>query len=318
MKVGERVEDYRVSNACYNSDQTLRDRASMSNGELILHSSAYENLPIREGSLEEFMVHRDGSSPLLPYDRLPRQFSSNGLEQFLGRCQECPKPDDANEVGGLILLDTNRKRLLYPQRLVSGHDEVDLEYPTNLPKSQVPIATVHTHQHDTCASVPDMMVATNGLQNDPHRVVPLNTLSTPNYHYALLRTKETVHKDTFRFYDNRYCPQLEPHQVQAFLDGATPQAQQFSADARAFSRLQSSIDSYVYGGTSDMRELYRRFWQIFTLAKYLKLGYYVSTKNGIFQQFTESLMVTHTARVYQRAIDSAIQLNPSLNPHSRD
>ncbi|MBP9699865.1 hypothetical protein KBD71_01130 [Candidatus Woesebacteria bacterium] len=290
----------------------------MSKGEIILNSSAYENHPIREGSIEAFVAHMDGSSPLLSYDRLPRQFSSQGLEQFLTRCQECPKPDDVNEVGGFILLDLNLRRLLYPQGLVSGHDEVDLEYPTNLPNSQTPIATVHTHPHDTCASVPDLMVATNGLQNNPHRVVPLNALSTPNYHYALIRTSETVRKDIFRFYDNQYCPQLEPHQVQAFLRGATPQAQQFSADARAFARLQNFIESNVYGGTSDMRELYRRFWQIFTVAKYLKLGYYVSTKNGNFQQFTENLMVIHSARIYQRAIDSAIRLNPSLHPHSRD
>lgn len=290
----------------------------MSKGELLLNSNAYENLPIRKGSIEAYLVSLDGSSPLLPYDRLPRQFSSQGLELFLTRCQECPKPDPDNEVGGFILLDLNLRRLLYPQGLVSGHDEVDLEYPTNLPKSQVPIATVHTHPHDTCASVPDLMVATNGLQNNLHQSVPLNALSTPNYHYALLRTQETVRKDMFRFYDNQYCPQLEPLQVQAFLRGATPQAQKFSADARAFARLQNSIDSNVYGGTLDMRELYRRFWQIFTVAKYLKLGYYVSTKNGNFQQFTESLMVTHTAQVYQRAIDSAIQLNPSLVPHSRD
>ncbi len=256
-------------------------------GELFQGSADLEGyllgLKVAEGSVDP--------NGLLSYRDLPHTLTVAGIEDFSNNLlKRTVAISPREEFGGYIHLQVTPPKLLYPISPTMGyriHNKDEKTYRQGVEPFYVitpniqPISLVHTHIWSGTFSAQDIfhMVRSDELINSI--CLPL---STPQFNFLLLRTRETQPKSIEEF-NTLYSK----YRTAFFKEGALYQDKSDNAlqEILASENLIDFNDILIDDLNDDVQSYFTYLLTTQAVARELMLGIYISEKDGKYQLLTE-------------------------------
>ncbi len=264
------------------------------------------------GQLEEYLLSlsftegRFNPDSLILFGDLSESLTSGGIEEFINDLQiRGDKLHPKEEYGGWIHLGQNPSKLLFPLEPTCGYQEVGtnvmgetifrptVEPPFSTKPYIHPISLAHSHFSSGTFSAQDLYFLARTEGQPRPLFLPL---STPQFNFLLLKTKETPPILIGEF-SEAYGKSFQRFYEEALQADYTYESLWIADRDDQFDKVEAFFDW-------NANEYFAYLLTTAVVSSQFKTGLYISKKDGVYNRLTEELAREIFSELYRDMVSS--------------